>query len=120
MKSLETQIAELVEAQKADKAEIARLQGVVASADKTVAAAKLAEMCKEAALPAPATEKLTSAFKDAVNTNGMQEAVNTEKKYIESLKESAPIRRNNSGSPIQEGTAKVADLKESQKKAYIA
>lgn len=123
MKSLETQIAELTESAKNKDAEIARLQGVIAKADKTVAAAKLAEMCKEAALPAVAAEKLASAFKDAVNTDGMQEAVNTEKKYIDSLgiKESAKITRNNgSQAEVKESEAKAAELKEAQVKAFIA
>jgi len=123
MKSLESQIAELVESQKADKAEIARLQGVIASADRTVAAAKLAEFCKEAALPTPAVEKLTAAFKDAVNTNGMQEAVNTEKKYLESVKESlgGKITRNNGAAvDVTESAAKMGELKETQVKAFIA
>jgi hypothetical protein len=126
MKSLESQIAELTESAKQKDAEITRLQGVVASADKTVASAKLAEMCKEAALPVPAVEKLTLAFKDAVNTNGMQEAVNVEKKYVETIKESAGVKivRNN-GATIADtteatSTARMTELKEAQKKAFMA
>jgi hypothetical protein len=122
MKSLETQIAELNESIGTKDAEIARLQAVIAEADKTVAAAKLADMCKEAELPTPAIEKLKAAFATAINTNGMQEAVNTEKKYIASLgiKEAVKIVRNNAGQPVQEGTGNVKELKESQKKAFIA
>jgi hypothetical protein len=125
MKSLETQIAELTESLNASKAENERLKGVIASADRTVASAKLVEMCKEAALPAPAQEKLVAAFKEAVNTNGMQEAVNTEKKYLESLKESigTKITRNNGAhQEVSESAsnAKTAELKEAQVKAFIA
>ena len=123
MKSLETQIAELTEASKQDKAEITRLQGVIASADKTVAASKLVEFCKEAELPAVATEKLVAAFKDAVNTNGMQEAVNTEKKYIISLKESVAtkiVRNNGAHQNMSESAPKLAEMKEAQVKAFVA
>lgn len=126
MKSLEAQIAELNESGKTKDVEIARLQGVVASADKTVAGAKLAEMCKEAGLGKTATTKLAEAFKEAVNVNGMQEAVNTEKKYAEEiLKESGKdpkIVRNNGAQAgtVQESETKLATLKEEQKKAYLA
>jgi hypothetical protein len=121
MKSLEAQVAELTESNKGQASEIARLQGVIASADKTVAASKLAEMCKEAALPAVAVEKLAVQFKDAVNTNGMQEAVNTEKKYIDSIKESAGVKivRNNGGAALTQEAATVAEMRESQKKAFM-
>jgi hypothetical protein len=118
MKSLETQIAELTESQKADKTEIARLQGVVAAADKTVASARLVELCKEAALPEVAVEKLKLAFKDAVTTNGMSEAVNVEKAYVASIKEATgKITRNNGA---QQTEAKESELKESQKKSFMA
>lgn len=125
MKSLENQIAELTESLRLAGVENERLKGVIASADKTVAAAQLATMCKEAGLPEVAVEKLKVAFKDAVNVNGMQEAVNTEKKYVETIKESAGTqtriaRNNGAASEVKEGDAKLQELREAQVKAFTA
>lgn len=119
MKSLETQIAELNESIKAKDAKIAELTESLKTADRTAAQGKLKTLCTEAALPAVAVAKLTEAFKEAVSDQGMKEAVNTEKKYIESLGVAKPaIVRNNGAAAADSSVMTEADRKTRQEKAW--
>lgn len=119
MKSLETTIAELNEKIVALTTENTQLKESATNANKAAAQVKLTQLCTEAGLPEIATKRLQASFKESVNTDGMQEAVNSEKKYIESLT-AGKITRNNGAAASEPGQLSEADLQKKQDAAWAA
>jgi len=85
---------------------------------KAEAQATIKEAVDKAELPDAAKERILDSFKDAESTDGVEEAIQTEKDYIAKLAESGKVK--NLGATRVDSDKDKEALKESFKKTYLA
>lgn len=115
MKSIEQKLQEALVENENLKKQIATATTKLNEAHIAKAKAERDVKLSEAKLPAPSVGRITEAFKASTDNAGLQEAINTEKKYLEDLGITPKIERNNGpGAPVSEAEQQTAKLKESQ------
>jgi len=116
MKSTEVQLNEALATIETQKGKISQLEESITAGRKATAKAERDAKLKESKLPAPCVERLSKAFENSVDNAGLQEAINTEKTYVESLTKTS--FKNGQGVQVSESSPE--QLKERQKAAYKA
>ena len=117
---LETQVKELQESNAVLTAERDELKASKETAEKAklIAETKAAidEAVGKAELPAPAKTRILERFKDAVNSDGLAEAIKAETDYIAAITEAGKVKGMGGGKPDPEANQK--SMRESWKRMH--
>lgn len=92
MKTVEQQLAEALDSNKAQAKEILALKTQVSESNKEKASASLVSLCEAAKLAKPAADHLKKQFEGKETDEGMKEAVEA---FSKTIQESLQVKKNN-------------------------